>query len=55
MIQVEGPDPTAVIRRARDHTEGTVPLILEAAPTAISMLPAKVISPVRLYATRRKR
>lgn len=31
MIQVEGPDPTAVIKRARDHTEGTVPLILEAA------------------------
>jgi hypothetical protein len=31
MIRVEGPDPTAVIKRARDHTEGTVPLILEAA------------------------
>lgn len=31
MIQVEGPDPRAVIKRARDHTEGTVPLILEAA------------------------
>lgn len=31
MIRVEGPDPTAVIKRARDHTEGAVPLILEAA------------------------
>jgi hypothetical protein len=31
MIRVEGPDPVAVIKRARDHTEGTVPLILEAA------------------------
>lgn len=30
MIRVEGPDTTAVIRRARDHTRGTVPLILEA-------------------------
>jgi hypothetical protein len=31
MIRVEGPDPTAVIKRARHHTDGTVPLILEAA------------------------
>lgn len=31
MIQVEGLDPTAVIKRARDHTKETVPLILEAA------------------------
>jgi hypothetical protein len=31
VIKVEGPDLTAVIRRARDHTRGTVPLILEAA------------------------
>ena len=35
MIKVEGPDLTAVIKRARDHTKGTVPLILEA---AISLL-----------------
>jgi len=31
MIRVEGPDTTAAIKRARDHTPGTVPLILEAA------------------------
>ncbi len=31
MIRVEGSEPTAVIKRARDHTKGTVPLILEAA------------------------
>lgn len=31
MIRVEGPEPVAVIKRARDHTEETVPLILEAA------------------------
>jgi hypothetical protein len=30
MIRVEGPDTNAVIKRARDHTHGTVPLILEA-------------------------
>jgi hypothetical protein len=30
-IRVEGPDTTAAIKRARDHTPGTVPLILEAA------------------------
>jgi hypothetical protein len=35
MIRVEGPDPTAAIKRARHHTPGTVPLILEA---AISLL-----------------
>lgn len=35
MIRVQGPDPTAVIKRARDHTEETVSLILEA---AISLL-----------------
>lgn len=35
MIQVQGPDPTAVIKRARHHTKETVPLILEA---AISLL-----------------
>jgi len=35
MIRVEGPDPVAVIKGARDHTEGTVSLILEA---AISLL-----------------
>jgi hypothetical protein len=31
MIQVDGPEPTATIKRARHHTPGTVPLILEAA------------------------
>jgi hypothetical protein len=31
MIRVEGPDTTAAIKRARHHTPGTVPLILEAA------------------------
>jgi hypothetical protein len=31
MIRVEGPEPTAVIKRARHHTDGTVPMILEAA------------------------
>lgn len=35
MIRVEGPDTTAVIKRARDHTPGTVPLILEAAITLL--------------------
>jgi hypothetical protein len=35
MIRVEGPDTAAVIKRARDHTPGTVPLILDA---AISLL-----------------
>ncbi len=35
MIQVEGPDTTAAIMRARDHTPGTVPLILEAAVTLL--------------------
>jgi len=35
MIRVEGPDTTAAIKRARHHTPGTVPLILE---TAISLL-----------------
>ena len=35
MIQVEGPEPTAAIKRARHHTPGTVPVILE---TAISLL-----------------
>ena len=31
MIQVKGLEPTAAIKRARHHTPGTVPLILEAA------------------------
>ncbi|HSZ15286.1 MAG TPA: hypothetical protein VK790_14725 [Solirubrobacteraceae bacterium] len=35
MIRVEGPDPVAAIKRARDHTPGTVPLLLE---VAVSML-----------------
>jgi hypothetical protein len=35
MIRVEGPDTIAVIKRARDHTQGTVPLILEAAITLL--------------------
>jgi len=35
MIQVKGPETTAAITRARHHTPGTVPLILEA---AISLL-----------------
>lgn len=35
MIRVEGPDTIAVIKRARDHTHGTVPLILEAAVTLL--------------------
>lgn len=35
MIQVEGPETTAVISRARHHTPGTVSLILE---SAISLL-----------------
>lgn len=39
MIQVEGPDPTAVIKRARDHTQGTVPLILEAAVSLLLNCP----------------
>src|SRR6187402_518233 len=39
MIQVEGPDPVAVIKGARDHTEGTVPLILEAAVSLLLNCP----------------
>jgi hypothetical protein len=35
VIQVEGPDTVAAIKRARDHTPGTVPLLLE---VAVSML-----------------
>lgn len=35
MIRVEGPDTNAAIKRARDHTPGTVPLILEAAVTLL--------------------
>lgn len=35
MIRVEGPDTSAAIKRARDHTPGTVPLILEAAVTLL--------------------
>jgi hypothetical protein len=35
MIRVEGPNTTAAIMRARDHTPGTVPLVLE---TAVSLL-----------------
>lgn len=39
MIRVEGVDPVAVIKRARDHTEGTVPLILEAAVSLLLNCP----------------
>jgi hypothetical protein len=35
MILVEGPDTRAVIMRARDHTPGTVNLILESAITLL--------------------
>ncbi len=35
MIRVEGPDTAAAIKRARHHTHGTVPLILEAAVTLL--------------------
>ncbi len=35
MIKVEGPEPVAAIKRARHHTPGTVPQILE---IAISLL-----------------
>jgi hypothetical protein len=35
VIRVEGPDTTAAIKRARHHTPGAVPLVLEA---AISLL-----------------
>jgi hypothetical protein len=35
MIRVEGPDTRAAIMRARDHTQKTVPLILEVAVTLL--------------------
>ncbi len=35
MILVEGPDTTAVIKRARDHTPGAVDLILECVMTLL--------------------
>jgi hypothetical protein len=35
MLRVEGPDTTAAITRARHHTPGTVPLILEVAVTLL--------------------
>lgn len=35
MIRVEGPDTVAAIKRARDHTPATVPLVLESAVTLL--------------------
>ena len=35
MLRVEGPETTAAITRARHHTPGTVPLILEVAVTLL--------------------
>jgi hypothetical protein len=35
MLQVEGPETTAAITRARHHTPGAVPLILEVAVTLL--------------------
>jgi hypothetical protein len=39
MIQVEGPDTPAAIKRARHHTPETVPLILEAAVSLLLACP----------------
>jgi hypothetical protein len=39
MIQVEGPDTPAAIKRARHHTPKTVPLILEAAVSLLLACP----------------